>query len=651
MKDGVNGGEPAELAIYQDWSGSEFTDRERLAREVDARQPFPLRRHVRVSHMVRFHPSAADVLRRRLFESAAADLETDDWWDAQTGARRRRMAVEQAIGRLADCARGVNHRGQARLLLDTMNTLRTGQLFDYPAQAAREFGKLRRLFKKGQPLDATDKDRAHVLPFHPGGQWQRCWLNFWRRRDGVDPDTALRLFWEGYRGNHNFTIFEDFEAGEDDKRHSPFLTDNQVDFGDTALDGFRADMAALAPDAGFQWVGDMVTTTHVWVVPAAQAVFGVTGDKNRTYRVMGMLRRHFLREPLEEQPEHLEELRSVLEEIAGHYFSAEDPTRGDNIDLRCAITRLADGRAFMFCDRVHSSDGASSAPVRRVIIFDLAMNQDERGRVVKNLCDLFTYHTLAQRDYPSVIELRDVLSAIQEELGAISAEFGQASEDMLATERGLPDQALGESLDKALNRLHRLMAVLGAADLFVMDGVHSAAKTGRSFLRLQNDRIAAMQPRAFSSFRGLDAIVGPFASVIGVLEEVSEQFGHCENRLAELTSLISATLERQHAKQIEDLTEHNTEVGRKAVTSSAIGAVAAAAAVAVAALQILSSETTMGWIQTQFDTRPLVSSGVVFGAVFVVAIWLRTLFHAPERRAGRRVHKKKRPPDRSGGRS
>lgn len=584
MTDGRKHLQTARRAFFDDWSACEFTDRERLAREVDARQPFPLRRHVRVSHMVRFYPSASDVLRRRLVSTGADELKAEGLYDTEVPARNTRTIIEREIFKLADCARGRASTDQAGKLLEEMQRIDPDEHGSYPADAERQFGKLRALFEEGGALDATDDNRSHVSPFHPGGQRQRCWLNFWRRSPDSDPKSTLRLYWEGYRGNQNFSVLEDFDSGIGSDQPSPFLTADKVDFSKTALDGYLADLNFLAPDIDFKWVGDMITTTHIWVVPAAQAIYGVTEDKERTHRVIRMLRRHFLKEPLEEHPEHLEELRTALILIAEAYFGAEDPTRADNLDLNCAITRLADGRAFMFSDRVHSSRDRG-APERRVIIFDIAMNDDERGRVVKNLCDLFTYHTLAQRDYPSIIELRHVIAAIQEELGAISAEFGQASDAMLSQSKHTKlNSPIGDRLDRSLNRLHRLTAVLGAADVFVMDGVHAAAKTGRSFLRLQNDRITAIQPRAFSDFRGLDAITGPFASVIGVLEEVSEQFGHCEERLSDLTNLISATLERQHARQVEDLTRKNNR-------ASLLAAAAALLAVGLTGYEILKRGT------------------------------------------------------------
>lgn len=546
--------------------------------------------------MVRFFPSAADLLRKRLQALPPEDTDQGLPWDEADDVAMRRMAVGREIGKLAVCARDQSKQSdQASKLLALKESIPDIEYAPYLFFAGLEINKLRALFDADGPLALPDDQTPGVAPFNPGGQWQRCWLNFWKRHPDAKPDANMRLYWEGYRSNQNLTFLEDFETSEAGQAGSAtFLENGRIDLNTTAFDAYLKDIEHLAPDLKFQWVGDLVTKVHIWVIPASQAVYSVTGDRERTRRVIGMLRRHFLKEPFDEQPEHLQELRTTLEEIGHAYFAAQDPTRHDDLDLMCAITRVADGRAFMFADRVHRMHASDSAPARRVIVFDIAMNADERGRVVKGLCDLFTYHTLAQRDYPAVQEITQVIGAIQEELSAISAEFGEASNQMLSrnTTDGI-DSQFGKQLDNTLNRLHRLTAVLGAADLFVKDGVRSAAKAARTYLKLEGERLRTMQPRPFSTFRGLEAISGPFSSVVGVFEDVSDRFNHCEERLSDLTSLISATLARIHAKQVEHLTEQNINISRQAAETARQSLWTAKAATFMAILTVFISAASV----------------------------------------------------------
>lgn len=546
-------------AVFEKYDSAAFTDRERLALELDSRRPFPLQKAARISHMVRFFPSLADQFRSALVARRVGEM-------ASLDERRRVIAKEISdLGRFADDQKKISEH--ARNLLDLNEQIASHAPPHYPGLAHGEFDKLKALFGEDGPLDAEDGKGV----FHPSGQKQRCWLSFPTKAVGTEHVLAsdFRLFWEVYEGNQNLTAFEEFTFEPRRQSIAPLAKDGRIDTSATALQQVLDYLPEIPGDEPFGWVGDMLALTHIYLVPARDALATALGDDDGAARVISILRRHFLKEPLDEPPEQLEELRKALFRVAKTYFSVDAPNLEAEDSLSCAITRLADGRALLIADRVHRAEDGDGTAARRAIIFDIAMSPEERGRIVKALCDIASYQTLAQRDYPYAQAVFEVLGMIMTELNTISAEFGRLSDELLETHGDLPASLeTARHLDVALNRLHRLTSTLSATDLFVKGGIRTAAKNARTFGNLHRQRIDAMQPKSFSACRGLESVAAPLDSVVGVFEEVAERYEHCERRLNELTSLMTATLDRIHARQIEELTKDNIKLGEKSLKTA-----------------------------------------------------------------------------------
>ncbi len=593
------------LAIYDQFAGNDYSDRERLAREIDARQPFPLRTASRITHMVRFYPSQADAFRNAIIQHAIekdGGITSREIGEVESNAELRRMRIAFEIDALGRSASDQDSTGASKVYdLNSMNEACRSDIAGggYPVFANEQIGKLKDLFLEGRPLHPTPQERRTLeaewqsdadlvfAPFHPGGHGHRCWLNFWRYGRELFSSVGMRMYWETYGGNQNITIFEDSSRNAEMKSTevldtiSPeaFHADGTINIHRTAIEAFDRHLSEVAPDNGFNWVGDLLMLANVWIVPAESAISAAIGNKRQAKRVVELLRRHFLREPLDEQPEHLQELRDTLQALSERYFADTDQTRLGRVDPFCAMARIADGRGFMMTDPVHRQLPGDTTPSKRIIIFDLAMTSEERGRIAKCICDLWTYQILAQRDYPYVWSIGRAITDVENALNELSVDFGKTSDQQIdLIEQGLDTTELSKEFDRIRNRLDRITAVLSATNYFLKDGVRGTADNARTMADLVKQRVAEMQVREFSSFRGLEALTSPFESTVSVMEDVSDRYQRCERRLTELTNLISGLQYRLHTETMKNSAQASQRLNHSAIRAAWTGASIAAIA-------------------------------------------------------------------------
>ena len=539
--------------------------------------------------MVRFFPSNADEFRDRVLEQERHNEAEETSLELDPEDRRLELYAQiEKLGEAATRSQNADAAEPQQLtrLTEMHEAITASPSLSYPMLAIEEISKLERLFEEGQALCPSEKERKALEegwagnatlkfePYHPGGDWTRVWMNFWRYGLEQAPSVGMRLFWETYGANQNFTVFEDFDGNSAMgskgvlKAVAPkAINENKtLNITDTAINAFIKHLNEVAPNTQFKWVGDLLMLANIWIVPAEAAITAATGDKQCAKRVTELLRRHFLREPLAEQPEHLQELRDTLQRLSELYFANNDETRLGRVDPNCAMARVADGRGFVMTDSVHRQLADDAAASRRIIVFDIAMTPEERGRVAKCICDMWTYQTIAQRDYPYAVSISNALNSIENALNELAADYGKASDQHLVRiENGAETADLAKTFDQLRNRLDRITAVLSATNYFLKDGVRGTADNARTMANLQTRRVTEMQVRQFSSFRGLDAIISPFESTVNVMEGVSARYQRCEHRLTELANLVSGHHHRLHIDSMEKSSEASRKLGEDAV--------------------------------------------------------------------------------------
>jgi hypothetical protein len=387
----------------------------------------------------------ADIQKRRLAAQARQNV-TKDAMRALRSRPSEDNAVLQAFAG-SKCRGDLSkaHGALIKVFKDTMGVV--GSLDRYAdslggqtAIASAEIGKLVRLYAPGQPLDpqsATlrrdetdppDDGREpfeRLTPFAPGGaidpaaplSARRVWLNFWRRDGSQRPreqeSDRLRLHWELYDSNHNFTAYEDFRCTGEASEAGLFEANDsaRIDTHRTALSSINAAINSLTATDTFNWRGELFALSHFYVLPLRDVAAARLGA-DEAERLMAAL------EPgAETSANATATLRSLLSQEAQHYFRFPDKTRATGLREDFVMTRVAGGAAVMVSDlRPHSRTEYHLERAARTLIFDIALTEESRGRLMKTCLELATYRMLGVRSYANLFPATELFNDLAEEI-------------------------------------------------------------------------------------------------------------------------------------------------------------------------------------------------------------------------------------------
>ncbi|WP_440959577.1 DUF3422 family protein [Oceanicaulis sp. LC35] len=609
---------------HENWRESAYMDREPLIHEIHKRQPFPLRPYVRATHMVRIFPSLADRVREHIVASDSAlspEQEADAPFNTEqllankapvhvqldeTLARQflqsRDALLYQRRNAVKAYIRGLSPTYSPSLQItpseasdmlgevykDYMNKRST--LPDYASLARAEIKRLERLYEEDGPLHLPDTlglEQADgrfgarpLLPYRTGGASRKRWFNFWKktadspRSPELEGGEDLRLNWELYGLNQNFTVIEDYNEGHlpplsstapdtslADSDDAFFDNVESINTGRTAIDGFEQRLQALCPETArsFRWCGDLLSVSHVWMLPIEKLlIWDNSRVTARDQALLWKVRSHPGVLDAGLNPEEFERLQTLLVRFAQPFFGTKDPTRANWERKDFIMSRVVGDRAFLLADlQQHSRKHHNAERASRVVVIDFGMSDEQRGRLLKRIYDIATYRMLGLRDYSYFFCAQTVTDGVNIELDKLSGDLSK-----LAETEGNDAHAYEKRLQEHIQQLLQLDARLSSLNFFIADGLTPSAKSTETYLNLAQERIESLREARMPGHQTVGEYLRRFEGSARNVIRIAEQYEMARTRLAELIALARAETDRVRTNKMSAMTSAMTKMTR-----------------------------------------------------------------------------------------
>lgn len=459
--------------------------------------------------------------------------------------------------------------------------------------AVSEMAKLVDLYRPGQPLEPETSalDRVHdddesdgrepfkrLHPFVPGGApaldqrhftGRRLWLNLWKPEGPDTPEDAqtdrLRAAWELYDANQNFSFFQDFDDASEAAAHKFFdgaSSQGVVNTQDTASRSAVRAIERLTENSPFDWRGELFALSHFFVIPLRD-VLGARLALDETQAIMEDLER--ARGPAGRIPAAVDQkVRDIISEEARRYFRFPDKTRANGVREDFILTMVYGGAAILVSDlRPHSRTAYHLERAARTLIFDISLNNEERGRLLKICTDLATYRMLGVRSYANFFPATEVFKDVSEELSERTFRIGKTKLRF----------RIGKSRLRAkLDQIAALSERIAATNFFITDGVNGAAGQAANYARLAEDRLALLNEMPFAGYQSAREVFARFLSSSLNVRRFAERYEQVRRRIAEANDLLRAELDYNVQSGIQRLT----------LVAAIVGGIAAGAALIAA---------------------------------------------------------------------
>ncbi|MGX6648289.1 DUF3422 family protein [Maricaulaceae bacterium MS644] len=426
--------------------------------------------------------------------------------------------------------------------------------------AVEEMAKLVALYGDNKILDPKSSVHAapaepqadgrepfnRLSPFTPGAgpidpaarlSTRRLLLNLWKP-DGETESDRLRLQWELYDANHNFTFFEDFHDSAEAEScgfFAPHDDPRVVDTSNTALRSANSAFTALMGKDQFVWRGELFALSHFFVLPIDAVLQARLPDE-----AAAQASRRLQEACLTGRPETVAgdpDFIALLEREARRYLRFPDKTRATGERSDFIMTLVHGGAAVLISDlRPHSRTEYHLERAARTLIFDIALTNEQRGRLLKTCTDLATYRMMGVRSYANFFPATEV--------------FNDAAEEL--SERTF--QLTGSDLKDRLREIASISERVAAMNFFVTDGVNGAASQAANFARLAQDRLLSLDETRLRGFQSVADVISRFLSSTLNARRFAERYEQVRRRIAEANDLMRAELDYGIQNRIGHLT-------------------------------------------------------------------------------------------------
>lgn len=374
----------------------------------------------------------------------------------------------------------------------------------------------------------------------------------------------LRLSWELYDANHNFTIYEDFRdlvEAQDSGFFASIEDPRVVETGQTALRSANLAIKALTHDDPFKWKGELFALSHFFILPMRDVLSARLSPEAAATMAGRLEEAARLRTP--EAAAHDPELVALLESEARRYFSFPDKTRatGDRSDF--IMTLVHGGAAILVSDlRPHSRTEFYLERAARTLIFDIALNDEERGRLLKSCTDLATYRMLGVRSYSNFFPAQEVFNDISEELSERTFQLQRPNRNQRT--RTEDDQR------QRLREIGTISERVAAMNFFITDGVNGAASQAMNYARMAQDRLARLEETRIRGYQSAEDVFARFLSSALNAERFADRYEQVRRRISETNDLLRAELDIEIQNRIGNLTWGTVLLGFIAVLAAII---------------------------------------------------------------------------------
>lgn len=619
---------------FADWRDGYYPERRRALNEAHARTGYPIKPYARITILSRRFSSQEDIFRNELMRQEDPDrherLEKD--LRSESDETRRRAEIEwlawteEQIRDLKPNFYGPANTARAIQLSDVMvHSLKEWKNTRHSARAEAELAKLEALYTDpASPLYVDEAAREAFLgegehderlmrPYYTAGSLKYRWFNFWRLDGEVANRRQLRVNSERFGLNQTFTAIEDFDGDPDGLNDAPVFDpgpapdarsralfdshpgvateDEAVDLPInkqwTAVDTLNQQLDALSEHMHepFRWYGSLASAAHVWVIPISRAMKGMPRSDRKTLvaAMKAEIRAADASAGAKASDDRVQDTHQrfidSIAAFAADFFNYPDLTRFGGPRRDFVMSKVVGGRAILISDlRPYSRDqDARSEKAVRAIILDIDLSEEQRGRLLRRLGDIFAANTLATRGFLHVDAINGVLNEIGVGLSyCYSRMLDIANRPPASLERmGVWDPEAEKTGAKAdaeyeaqirreftvnLLRLRQLSTHLSGLNHFITYGVSGAALASQDFRKLMDDRVAALRESRIGGFQTLEEFMRRFGQVNSTIDRMAERYDVLRRRLGEASQLFRAEAEGLELASIERQSEHQTRL-------------------------------------------------------------------------------------------
>jgi len=633
----LDGHPDGERQDFVDWRDGFYPERRRALNEAHARTGYPIKPYARISILSRRFSSQEDLFRDELMkaedtarhEQLKQNLRSDSDQTRREAELEWLAWTEEQIRQLRPNFQGPSNADRAARLSNVMvRALTRWSEMSHSQAAENELAKLERLYDTpGSPLyvDAAARkafldsklpdDPRLMRPYYTAGSQKYRWFNFWRLDDEIAKDRQLRLNTERFGLNQTLMAIEDFESrsgasendpvfdpgpGSDGVRRGLFDPSRAVTIDEesidlpintswTAIDTLRQQLETLSPhmEEPFRWYGSLAAAAHVWVLPISHALKGLPRSERR-----GLV--DFMQAEIREgesasgmrvsspsaqaQKDHERFIQSIAD-FAADFFGYPDLTRYGESRRDFVMSKVVGGRAILISDlRPYSRDqDARSEKAVRAIILDIALSEEQRGRLVRRLSDIITANTLATRGFLHVDAINGVLNEIGVGLSYCYSRMldiansppealqqdgiWHSDAENIGADYGPEYEAkIRREFSVNLLRLRQLSTHLSALNHFITYGVSGAALASQDFRAIVEDRVAALRETRIGGFQTLEEFMRRFRQTNSTIDRMAERYDVLRRRLGEASQLFRAEAEGLELASIQRQSEHQTRL-------------------------------------------------------------------------------------------
>lgn len=470
-----------------DWRAQVYLDRLRLLDEIHRRSPQPIGPVARVSFMCRAFPTLEEDFVRAV--------------EARYGGA---SGVRETISELVTDAKGTRKklvRALTRIMEDTRAARSARPASD--VEASQHMAALRKARWRGAEASVFDPT-ARTGATNVGPDTKQLRLNWPQPTTGG----ALRLSWELFSNNQNFTVLEDL--GERDQYDGVFLKEL---VGGTALDSFGA---SLTPE--HQWSGELMFVSHYWIAPLAWILERKSAlPTDDVLRLAACADDHHGAWTDAQRQAFLVMADYAREVFRNTGSSNEQATSADDF----VFSAIADGRAFLLSDLRARGAEESRLPFRTIIL-DGGLTPEQRGRIVRYASDIEVYRTLSLRGYP-------LIETLDGAIGKLSFEVKTA-------------ELVRKQRDK---NYRQILDVLSALNFFVTHGISGALLTSSTFGDLVTSRTKSLRERRIPGYSTLSSFLRHFHGSLGNIQRVAQRYDLVRRRISEAMDFIRAEAQRR----------------------------------------------------------------------------------------------------------
>jgi len=624
---------------FRDWREGLFPEREFMVKETHARTGYPLPRYARISHMTRIFPSREDEFREHLARLIHPALPPKSELFGGKSPSEHRSAARDWYARLAapiadlgpfnephteDRDRRLRCVAEALAFIEAETPARGRH--GMRQRALAEIAKLDSLFADGGPLAASAEviarfkethphaDAIHFQPYRPTGQERFRWFNFWRLDGGLAIERRLRMNWELFGGSQNFTVFEDFADRTGPFEETPAgalgpapggqarsilvrdpdgpLAGHRLNTEWTAIDTIQQELGAAFREGGgdgrFLWTGHLAVAANYWILPAEHLLEMIPGEEMRN-RVRAALLDARGREATGLKHAEFDAIAEPVTRFAISVFHYPDKTAYGDPREDFVISRIMNGRGILISDlRPSRSDPGSQDMASRAIVFDISLTQEERGRVIRQFCDIASARTLAFRDFPYVDPIISAINAIgrgvsrcnsdilrvteqsAEALWSAEAE-AQKAKELQDREPEMENVDARAQLTVTLDRLRTLSVNLTTLNSFITHGISGGQSASNDYRRIVQERWTALDESPMGGFQTLDGFLRRFFNTAVSIDRMAARYDTLRRRIAEYSQLVRAEIELLELKALERQSRKQVSLLSRADVLAVIG--------------------------------------------------------------------------------